>query len=200
MARMRKEIEVIAHPEIWALKYAYIPRQKLYNYIGIPFRREQLETLGASFKLTPDPVWLTENIVTSGEIPMVTEYEEIDSNLCIKEGDEFCPDPLGDDQAIFIKTEQGLVVVLGCGHRGIINTLRHAQKLMGMELIHTVIGGAHFLGASEVQVELTIAGLRELGVHRMGLCHCTGMWPEARLAQEFGETFFFNNTGTRVTF
>jgi 7,8-dihydropterin-6-yl-methyl-4-(beta-D-ribofuranosyl)aminobenzene 5'-phosphate synthase len=131
---------------------------------------------------------------------MATEYEEIDPRLCIKAGDKFRPDPLGDDQALFIKTEQGLVAVLGCGHRGIINTLRHARKLMGMEPIHTVVGGAHFLGASEVQVELTIAELRELGVQRMGLCHCTGMWPEARLAREFGETFFFNNAGNRITF
>jgi len=53
------------------------------------------------------------------------------------------------------------VVVLGCGHRGIINTLKHAQKLTGMEFIHTVVGGAHFMGASEVQVELSIAELRE---------------------------------------
>jgi len=198
LTRMRKNIEITAHPEIWALKYAYRSREGRYDYIGIPFRREDLEGLGASFKLTPEPVWLTDDIVTSGEIPMVTEYEEIGSNLCVKEGDKFRPDPLGDDQAIFIRTEQGLVVVLGCGHRGIINTLRYAQKLTGMELIHTVVGGAHFMGASEVQVELAIAELRELGIQRMGLCHCTGIWYEARLAQEFGEAFFFNSAGTCI--
>ncbi|MFC1925631.1 MBL fold metallo-hydrolase [Chloroflexota bacterium] len=199
LARMRKEIEVIAHPDIWALKYSYNSREERYNYSGIPLRREEVESLGASFRLTPEPVWLAENIVTSGEIPMVTEYEEIPSNLCVKEGDGFLTDPLWDDQALFIKTEQGLVVVLGCGHHGIINTLRHAQKLTGMEIIHTVVGGAHFNGASELQLELSIAELRELGVQRMGLCHCTGMWAEARLAFEFGESFFFNNTGTRIT-
>lgn len=199
LGRMRKETEVIAHPDIWALKYSYNPREERYNYNGIPLRREEMEGLGASFRSTPDPVWLAENVVTSGEIPMVTEYEEIDSNLCIKEGGEFLPDPLWDDQALFIKTNQGLVVVLGCGHHGIINTLRHAQKLTGMEIIHTVVGGAHFNGASEVQLELSIEELRELGVQRMGLCHCTWMWAEARLAFEFGESFFFNNAGTRIT-
>ena len=194
LAAMRKETEVIAHPDIWALKYAYFSREGRYEYIGIPFCREELETLGASFRLTPEPVWITENVVTSGEIPKVTEYEEIDVNLRVKEGDEFPADPLADDQAIFIKTGQGLVVVLGCGHRGVVNTLRHAQKLTGMEVIHTVMGGAHFLGTSEVQVELTLAELREMGIQRMGLCHCTGMWSQVRLAQEFGESFFFNST------
>lgn len=200
LARMNKEIDIIAHPEMWALKYAYFPRLERYEYIGIPFRREEMESLGASFILTAEPVWITDSVVTSGEIPMVTEYEEIDPKMCVKEGDEFRPDPLGDDQAVFIKTEQGLVVVLGCGHHGVINTLRHAQKLTGIDLVHTVIGGAHLLGVSEVQMELTVAELREFGIQRMGLCHCTGLWPQVRLAQEFGEIFFFNATGNRITF
>src|SRR4030043_72204 len=142
LSKVRKEIEVIAHPEVWASKYAYDSREERYNYIGIPFQKEELENLGASFVLTPEPMWLAENIVTSGEIPMVTDYEKIDPNLYIKERGEFRPDPLGDDQALFFKTEEGLVVILGCAHRGIINTLRHARKLTGMDLIHTGVGGA----------------------------------------------------------
>ena len=138
--------------------------------------------------------------MTSGEIPMVTDYEEIDSNLYIKEGGEYRPEPLGDDQALFIKTEQGLVVLLGCAHRGIINTLKHARELTGMETIHTVLGGTHLIRASEMQLELTIAELKALGVQRLGVSHCTGMWPAARLAQEFGQSFFFNNGGNRITF
>jgi len=198
--RVRKEVEVIAHPDVWAAKYAHNPNEGSYSYIGIPFQREELESLGATFRLTRKPVWLTENIVTSGEIPMVTDYETIDPSLCMKEGDEFRPDPLGDDQALFIKTEQGLIVILGCAHRGVINTLRHAQKITGMEPIHTVVGGTHLIRASEVQMELTIAELKEIGVQRLGPCHCTGMGAATRLAQEFGEGFLFNNVGTHITF
>ena len=198
--RVRKEVEVIAHPEVWAAKYAYNPNEGSYSYIGIPLQREELESPGATFRLTREPVWLTENIVTSGEIPMVTDYETIDPGLCVKEGDEFLPDPLRDDQALFIKTEQGLVVILGCGHRGVINTLRHAQKLTRMEPIHTVVGGTHLIRASEVQMELTIAELKEIGVQQLGPCHCTGMGTATRLAQEFGEGFFFNNASTSITF
>lgn len=195
LGRIKKEVEIIAHPEVWAAKYKYDPNEKHYNYIGIPFQREELEALGASFSLTTKPEWLTQDIVTSGEIPMVTEYEKVDPNLYINESGEFYPDPLRDDQALFIKTKQGLVVILGCSHRGVINTLRHAQKLMGIELIHTVIGGTHLFHASEAQLELTIAELKALGVS-----HCTGMWAATRLAQEFGENFFFNNVETRITF
>jgi len=165
----------------------------------VPFPMESAESAGASFKLTNEPVWISENIVTSGEIPMITEYETIDPILYIKEKDEFKPDPLWDDQALFIKSEKGLVVILGCAHRGIINTIKHAQKLTGVESVYAVIGGTHLLGASSQRLDLTIAELLSSGIQRLGVSHCTGLPVSAILAQTFGEAFFFNNAGTRIT-
>jgi 7,8-dihydropterin-6-yl-methyl-4-(beta-D-ribofuranosyl)aminobenzene 5'-phosphate synthase len=86
------------------------------------------------------------------------------------------------------------------GHRGVINTLRHAQKLTGVEPIHTVVGRTHLFRATEVQLELTIAELKALGIRRLGASHCTGMPAAVRLAEEFGQNFFSNNTGTRIIF
>ena len=129
-------------------------------------------------------------------LPMVTEFEEVDAPLFVKEDDNWQPDKLLDDQALIINTELGLVIVLGCAHRGIINTLYHAQWLTGVKQVHTVVGGSHLASASEERVWLTIAALRELGVQRLGLCHCTGLPVASLLAQEFGDSFFFNNTGT----
>jgi len=198
LGRMKKEVEVIAHPDIWAAKYMRHPVEKRHIYIGIPFQREELEGLGASFTLTKEPLWITENVVTTGEIPMVTEYEKIDPNLYAREKDDFHPDLLWDDRALIIKTELGLVVILGCAHRGIINTLLYAQEVTGEERVHTVVGGTHLISASEERLALTMAKLREFGVQKLGVSHCTGMPAAMRLAQEFGDTFFFNNAGTRV--
>ncbi|RLC94555.1 MAG: MBL fold metallo-hydrolase [Chloroflexi bacterium] len=199
LGRIRKQVNIIAHPDAWDAKYAHIPQVNYSAYIGIPFQRQELESLGANFILTREPTWLSESIVTSGEIPMTTDYEVIDPGLCVKRDGNMEPDPLRDDQALFIKTEQGLVVILGCAHRGIINTLRHARQVTGTEAIHTVIGGTHLFRASEVQMELTIAELKEMGIQRLGVSHCTGMLAGARLAQEFGDSFFFNNAGTTIT-
>ncbi len=163
-----------------------------------PFRRAELESLGADFQLTSEPVWLSENVVTSGEIPMITDFETIDAGLCVRKNGEMIPDPLKDDQALFIKTSLGLVVVLGCAHRGTINTLHHARNVTGVETIYCVIGGTHLIRASELQMEMTIATLREFGVQRLGVSHCTGMPAAMRLAQEFGPGFFFNNSGSVV--
>jgi 7,8-dihydropterin-6-yl-methyl-4-(beta-D-ribofuranosyl)aminobenzene 5'-phosphate synthase len=199
LTKINKPVKVVAHPAVFDAKYSKIFQDELPGIIGIPFDRKELEKLGAVFQLTGEPVWLSKNVVTSGEIPMTTDYETIDPGLYCRQNGEMVPDPLPDDQALFVKTDQGLVVLLGCAHRGMINTLRHAQKVTGMEAIHTVIGGTHLIRASEVQMELTIAELKEMGVQRMGVSHCTGMHAAVRLANEFGQKFFFNSTGTTVT-
>ncbi|MBW1711532.1 MAG: MBL fold metallo-hydrolase, partial [Deltaproteobacteria bacterium] len=118
--RLTGPVEVIAHPDIWQLKYARIGDKQ--RYVGIPFRRQELESWGASFNLSREPVWITDNIVTSGEVPMSTDYEIIDPALFVKEGGRLHPDPVADDLALIVKTGQGLVVILGCAHRGVVNT------------------------------------------------------------------------------
>ena len=195
---IRSHVEVIAHPDIWAPKYARRPERE-GTYVGVPFAREAAEALGASFNLARDPVWINDNIVSSGEIPMLTDYEKIDPTLYVKENEEFKPDPLWDDQAIFLKSEKGLIIILGCAHRGTINTIRYAQKLTGVEPVYAVIGGTHLISASPQRLDATIAELSSLGVQRLGVSHCTGLPVSALLAQTFGATFFFNNAGTRIT-
>jgi len=194
LRKMKKEVEIIAHPDIWSAKYRR--RQgEADKYIGIPFQRQKLESLGARFNLTTKPLKITDSIMTTGEIPMVTEFEQIDPNLFVKEDGGLQPDKLLDDLALVIKTGAGLVVVLGCAHHGIINTLYHAQQLTGVKSIHAILGGAHLISASEERIRLTIAALKELGVQRLGLCHCTDLPAASLLAQEFGDRFFFNKAG-----
>jgi len=195
---IRKKIEVIAHPDMWADKYSRTFSNREY-YAGTPFIREQLESWGASFNLTAEPVWITDNIVTTGEITMQTEYEKVDPHLLVKENGKLIPDPLRDDLAIIIKSEKGLIIVLGCGHRGMINTILHAQKITGVEHTHMIIGGAHLISASREQIDLTIADLQKLGVDKIGVSHCTGMRAVAILSQALGDSFFFNNAGSVIT-
>jgi len=195
---VKGKVEVIAHPDIWAPKYAKRPEQPV-EYIGVPFSKEAAEALGASFNLTKEPVWINENIVTSGEIPMITEYEKIDSALYVEKKGELKPDPLWDDQALFIKSGKGLIIILGCAHRGVINTIRHAQRLTKVKPVYAVIGGTHLVSASPQRMDSTVAELLSSGVQKLGVSHCTGLPASAVLAQTFGKAFFFNNAGTRIS-
>ena len=195
--RRTGEVEVVAHPDIWIPKYVVFG--ELQRYAGIPFMREELESLGASFKLTKETYKISDDIMTTGEVAMTTDYEQIDDRLCLKVGDEMIPDPLADDLALVVKTEQGLALITGCAHRGIVNTVRHVQSITNGEYIHTIIGGTHLLVGSPERIEKTAAELKELGLQRLGVSHCTGFYPAAALAREFGDVFFLNNAGTVLT-
>jgi len=158
-----------------------------------------LEALGASFVLSKESVKLSASMMTTGEVPMLTDYEDIDPGLYVKEEGGQRADTLADDRALIIDTEFGLVVILGCAHRGIVNTLRHAQELTGKELIYAAIGGTHLFRSSEERVAKTAVALKEMGVQVLGVSHCTGFAASAYLAREFGDAFFLNNAGTHFT-
>jgi len=201
LTRMHKsEIEIIAHPHVWSLRYSRRPG-KPDRFPGIPYQRPELECLGARFNLTKEPVRITENMMTTGEIPIVTSFEELtpsNEERVRHEDESWITDKMLDDQGVVIKMEHGLVVVTGCAHRGIINTLYHAQKISGVQTIYAVIGGSHLIDTSEERIEQTLHALKDLNVQKVGLCHCTGMHSISILAHELGDRFFFNNAGTQI--
>ncbi|MBN1690246.1 MAG: MBL fold metallo-hydrolase [Dehalococcoidia bacterium] len=191
-------IEIIGHHDIFQHKSVYIKGMEP-RYIGSPFSRSELEALGARFNLSDKPVKISENILTTGEVEVTNDFEKIDAILHVLEGDQHVPDPVSDDLSIIIKTEKGLIVLLGCAHRGIINNVRHAQKITGIDRVYAVIGGTHLFSAGPEQMAETIKALRQMNIQKLGASHCTGMKSAATLAREFENTFFFNNAGVRTT-
>jgi 7,8-dihydropterin-6-yl-methyl-4-(beta-D-ribofuranosyl)aminobenzene 5'-phosphate synthase len=197
LMRLRSR-EVVTHPAVWIPKYKKESADKEMLYRGIPFAREELEKF-ANFTLSKEPKQISENILTTGEIPRITDYENIESDFFIKEEETFLSDTFPDDLALICKSNKGLVIVLGCAHRGIINTIRHAQKITGEDTVHTVIGGTHLYHKNEDQIEKTVQDLKELGVQNIGVSHCTGLKAAMKLADTFGKQFFFNNAGSVCT-
>jgi 7,8-dihydropterin-6-yl-methyl-4-(beta-D-ribofuranosyl)aminobenzene 5'-phosphate synthase len=119
--------------------------------------------------------------------------------LLVKVDDGYQLDQFPDDRALVVTTELGLVVILGCAHRCLINTLYHAQNLTGIKRIHTVVGGCHLMDASEERIMKTIAALKDIDVQNVGVSHCTGLKAGAIMAAELGSRFFFNTAGSVVT-
>ena len=125
-----------------------------------------MENLGASFNLSAKPVWITENIVTSGEIPFRNTYENVDPKLYVKEDGKLRPDSFSDDMALAVKTGLGLVIILGCAHRGMINTINHFQEITGDDRVYAIIGGTHLISASSERLIQTIADLKKIGIQK----------------------------------
>jgi len=187
------EIDIYAHPDIFQKKYAV--RENKKKYIGIPFEKQELEELGARFKLTRSPQKLG-NLLISGEIKRKTPFESVDPALYIDTHEGMLePDPVLDDQAVGVKTPHGLFIILGCAHAGMINTIEQLIELSGESQVHTVIGGTHLAFASERQVDETVKHLKMLNIGRIGVSHCTGFRASMRLASAFGDQFFLNNAG-----
>ena len=199
LKKIDKEVEVIAPLDLWAAKYSFRGGRK-ERYIGVPFTREALESLGAMFTMTSEPVYITDSLITTGEIEITNVFEEVGEDyLKIKVADQYQRDPCTDDRALVVKTEAGLVVVLGCAHRCLINTLNHVRTITGEDRIHMVVGGCHLIDASDNVIEQTINALKALQIDKIGVSHCTGLHAGAMMAAEFGDRFFFNNAGTTVT-
>lgn len=170
------------------------------RHIGMLFRREELEALGAEFHLSTKAVEPAPSMLTSGEVPMESEFEEVDPTLYHRTGRDLAPDPLADDLSLAIRTEEGLVILCGCAHRGPVNIIRHFQRLTKEERVYAVVGGLHLVSADDKRILETIRALRAMGVKRLACSHCTGFRAMARIAEEFGDDFAPLAAGRRLTY
>jgi 7,8-dihydropterin-6-yl-methyl-4-(beta-D-ribofuranosyl)aminobenzene 5'-phosphate synthase len=195
----RDHVDIFCHPA--AIASQHVKHTDRYFYRGCPHNFEELLRLGARFRTASEPVWISEEIATSGEIPMVTDFETVAPICFLKKADGYVESPVADDQALFILTDRGLIIILGCAHRGMINTITHAKNITGIETVYLVIGGTHLLNTSMDQQVSTLSALEELGVKKLGVSHCTGMRPAGFFYEKLGsKRFFFNNAGTSITF
>jgi hypothetical protein len=110
------------------------------------------------------------------------------------------PDPLVDDQAMFFETRDGIVVLLGCAHSGVVNTLQYVDHLTGRKPIHAVLGGMHLIGASAERLARTIEALRNWDIRLLAPAHCTGMAATAALWNAFPGRCTTCHAGSRFEF
>ncbi len=192
----RKPVTVYAHPNLFAP--AYLIRGGTSKYIGVPFSRSELESHGACFSFNTGFTEIAPHIYVTGEVPRLTDFEQGDDDIVVKTAAGYDKDPVTDDQSIVIKTDQGLFIILGCSHAGIINILAYACQKTGEDRIHTVIGGTHLWSVSENQKARTVQALQQMGIERLGVSHCTGFEVSMRLLGAFGPKFFFCNVGTVI--
>ena len=167
--------------------------------IGVPWPQAELEKLGANFKFSAAPYEVTPDLLLSGEVPRISKVETGDPNLLsMSKSGEQLTDPLNDDLSLFINTDKGLVILLGCAHAGLLNIIYHAIKTTGQEKIHMVLGGTHLKFCSEAQMAATLNRLEELDVDLIGTSHCTGLRGARMLAERFGERFFSASVGVEI--
>ncbi len=177
LSHVGKPTPVIAHPEaLDRTKYAIVPSLglKKLTYAGPPFSKEDVWRAGGLLLLSKGPVTIAEGVVTTGEVPRRNDFEVVSGFYKVVDG-LFTPDSLPDDQALVVTlSDNSLLVLTGCGHSGVVNTVNRALEVTGASRVRAVIGGFHLIDASEERIEKTISGLLELGVEAVIPMHCTG--------------------------
>ncbi len=190
---------VYLHPAALEPKYAS-HNPPPYRNIGMPDEMAaRLKSREAGTKLFTGPQEILPGVWVTGEIPRRTAFEDTGGAFFL---DANCrqPDPLLDDQALVIDAERGLVVLLGCAHAGVINTLNHVTEFMGGKPLHAVLGGMHLLRAEAERLEATAEMLARLEVQVIAPMHCTGEAAAALLWSRFQQRCIFGAAGSRFSF
>ncbi len=166
--------------------------------IGVPWKQGELEAMGARFQFVTDSLELAPGVHFFTAIPQTTEFEKIEAGFFVDGPDGRRDDDFRDDAALAVVTERGVSVVLGCAHRGMINTLTHIKSRLGANKIYSVWGGTHMVERKPEEVEATMAALAGLDIDLIGTAHCTGFANEARLAAALPGRFTFAHVGVKA--
>jgi 7,8-dihydropterin-6-yl-methyl-4-(beta-D-ribofuranosyl)aminobenzene 5'-phosphate synthase len=196
----RNDLPVVAHPATF--RPNFVCRPHLWH-VGMQAqdRPEELQRAGAILILCRDPLPLMPGVTTTGEVPRVTDFEDVGLPVWTVQDGRVLPDSMPDDISLIVNLkEQGLVVITGCSHAGIINILKHAVTMTGITRIRAVLGGFHLVGARQERIARTVAELEKLMPQQVVPGHCTGTEAQFALRQALGERWQPLATGTRLEF
>lgn len=148
---------------------------------------------------TSAPMRLSDGVWVTGPVPRCNSFEDVGGPF-YRDPECAAPDAIADDQALWLECREGTVVLLGCGHAGVVNTLDYVQKLTGGRRIHAVIGGMHLLEAKPDRLEKTIKEILRFDPEMVVPCHCTGEEALCLLSDGLGDRFVSGGAGARFCF
>jgi 7,8-dihydropterin-6-yl-methyl-4-(beta-D-ribofuranosyl)aminobenzene 5'-phosphate synthase len=196
----RTRLPVMIHPEFWSRRRITFPG---LDPAELPASsRAALEGMGFAIVEERQPSFLLDGgVLITGEVDRTTPFETGFRGHEALRGDAWEPDPLIlDDQALVVRVrDRGLVVLTGCGHAGIVNTVRYVRRLTGHDHVAAVVGGFHLNGPMfESIIEPTVEALGQLAPALLAPAHCTGWKAVHRIAARFPDAFVMPTVGTTI--
>ncbi len=198
----KKGIDLVVHPEVFRdPRYVKITED---IKIKLPsFTRKKAEGAGVKLVETqlPHPL-LGGAVLFLGEIPRTTDFEKGMPNAYYEKNGEEQWDDITDDTGIAVNVKgKGIVVLSGCAHSGIINTVKYAREVSGVDKVFAVMGGFHLTGPiMEPVIQPTVQGLKDIDPTYIIPTHCTGRNAIMQIEKEMPEKFILNMSGTKLTF
>ncbi|GAB4182139.1 MAG: MBL fold metallo-hydrolase [Calditrichia bacterium] len=190
---------LVVHPFYFNKKYVLKKSNK--HFIGVNYGKEELEQLGASIEFHNNPYFLTDEAIFSGEIKRITDFEKISANYVERVLESDINDQIKDDASIYIKTPEGLIILVGCAHSGVINTIKHAIRISGEKRVFMVMGGMHLRNQDKDIIEKTAKFMADLDPQYIIPLHCTGFEAIKMFRQYLGEKkVLLKNVGDTLKF
>jgi len=193
--RVGKPVPIYIHPTAFRERWA-IPSDGPRRGPWL-IEREAWERAGGQIVMTEAPCQVTPGCIVTGGVPRTNDFEHPPKDYYYRENDAFHPDTLPDDQSVVVAVkDKGLVVVSGCAHAGIVNTVRYAQQITGEKRVWAIAGGFHLGRASRECIEATISGLEAVQPTIVAAGHCTGFDALRTFAGAMPDRFALNVVGT----
>ena len=198
----KKGIPLVLHPDAFLERALNIPNSGRLTDFPVLDKAALKETGVVLHEAKEASMLASDLVLVSGEVERVTDFEKGFPWSEAKIDDQWVVDPFRDDQGVVVKVKRkGLVVIGGCSHAGIINTVKHAQKVASTDKVHAVLGGFHLTGPLfEPIIEPTIDEMKKIGPDFVIPMHCTGWKAINRFAQEMPEQFLLNAVGATYVF
>ena len=167
-----------------------------------PPKKDDIEALGiVKVVEITDPTPVISGAYLTGRIEKVTDYEKVAPGRWVKKGANRIPETfVGEQSVVLALKEKGLIVFTGCAHLGVVNTVKHAQKITGVTKVHAILGGFHLIGARDEVIRRTVADIKAMAPDYVVPMHCTGFEAVVVFAREMPDQFILNTSGTRYTF
>jgi 7,8-dihydropterin-6-yl-methyl-4-(beta-D-ribofuranosyl)aminobenzene 5'-phosphate synthase len=195
--RENPAVKIFAHPDLLTPRYRRRDAPP-HRPIGVP--QAAAEALGgrvAQITWTSAPTQVVEGVWVTGAIPRTNQFEDVGGAFFL---DPECrhTDSIEGDQAMWVHTSQGIVVILGCAHAGVANTMDRIAALSGSDHIHAAIGGMHLINAAQDRLLHTLETLKRYHINMLATCHCTGREAEDLLKAEFKDRYIAIQAGIRM--
>lgn len=201
LSAIGKPTPVFCHPDVFVPRASRLDDGELV--VSTVIHEQDVKAAGGTlFKMNSPELLFGGRILLSGEIPRITEYEtgNPDEMKWVDDGWQNAPHII-DEQAVVLKLKgKGLCLFTGCGHPGVVNTLKHAQELAGQK-IHLLMGGYHLVGAdSTSRINATVRDLELISPDHLATGHCTGFKAQYKLTEQFGDRHIPYGVGTVFRF
>ena len=179
----------------WEEKFAASQKGGKYTYLGAGFGKKEVDAWGIRQRVVEDVVALDDSAWLMGNFPRRFPFETIPSRFVRGEGKQ--PDDFLDEICLVLREDDGVAVVTGCAHPGILNMVVAVHERLGLP-VRSVVGGTHLKDADDGRVDETLKRLAEMGMKRIAFCHCSGTRVRERLTDELkgcpvstGDMLFF---------